>query len=60
MWNWTIRSQLGGHEALPSRPNVISIIITVAVLLSVFVVQHWMTDQFGDVDTKSDITNPPN
>ncbi len=44
---------------LERRPLATTILFPVAIILSVFAVQTWMTDRFGDVDNKAPITDPP-
>jgi hypothetical protein len=44
---------------LERRPLVTTFLFSSAIILSVFVVQTWMTDRFGAVDGKAPITDPP-
>ncbi len=44
---------------LERHPLVATIFFSVAIILSVFAVETWMTDRIGDVDGKAPITDPP-
>ncbi len=44
---------------LERRPLVTTFIFSIAIIASVYVVQTWMTDRFGNTDAKAPITEPP-
>lgn len=44
---------------LERRPILATLLISSAVIFSVYAVQAWMTDRFGNTDAKSPITAPP-
>lgn len=43
---------------LERRPLVTTFLFSMAIILSVFAVEVWMTDRFGDVDGRAPITDP--
>ncbi|MGF9562046.1 hypothetical protein [Neorhizobium sp. JUb45] len=42
-----------------ARAAAILVLITLAIFVSVFATERWMTGRTGEIDTHSSITEPP-